>query len=283
MQVLILLIGLGILVTSLKVLISKFSQKTDEQQPVVQTKKDEPKKIENRAPLKLAVDGTEAGETTGAAAGAGPALPAGNPTVPGVQGAGSAPQGGGVQASSSQQAAQPIAVRSTSSGAQQQAGNDKSAATDTPETRRMSKGMKYGGSGETLALRAMDSTGDSLLGGTNGAQNGSGNNGLGPLLNSTKTAMSTARLLPDPDFYLAKGTVIDCTAQEAIDTTQPGMLNCIGSTDVYSKSQRVVLLERGTVYTVEYQKGLVQGQNKIFLLASSAVRPATSKSIWTRQ
>ncbi len=271
MQVLILLVGLGILVTSLKVIIGKFSQKTDEQQPAVQTKKDEPQKIENHAPLKLDVDDMAPGGSTSAAT---PALPASGPTVPGVQAAGSAPQGGAVQAAPNQSRdqGQPIAVRSTGPGAQTQRGGDKSATPLDPDERRMSKGMKYGGSGE-LGLRAADGAGDSLLGGANGAQTGSGNNGLGPLLNSTKTVMSTARLLPDPDFYIAKGTVIDCTAQEAIDTTQPGMLNCIGSTDVYSKSQRVVLLERGTVFTVEYQKGLVQGQNKIFLLASSAVTP----------
>ena len=142
----------------------------------------------------------------------------------------------------------------------------------TPAQRKLNAGMKFGdGSGsDDIATSAGQSTSGgngSLLGG------GQSNNGLSQMLTSTKTPMAVATLLPDPDFLLAKGTVIDCIAQAAINTTQPGMFDCFGSSDVWSKSNRVRLLERGTIYHIEYQRGITQGQDRIFLLASGLVTP----------
>jgi type IV secretion system protein VirB10 len=141
----------------------------------------------------------------------------------------------------------------------------------TPAARKLNAGMKFGGSAgseETPTTVAQPGLG------ANPAPAGNpSNNPLGQMLSGTKTPMAVATVLPDPNFLLTKGTIVDCIAEAAIDTTQPGMFDCIGSSDVYSRSNKVVLLERGTTYTVEYQRGLNQGQNRIFLLASRAVTP----------
>lgn len=254
MQLLLLLIGLGILVASLKVIIGKMGVGSAEAPPA-EAKKIEPEKLTNHAPLSLAD-----GEGQGSDGAAAPALPASSPVAMVSAGANGEPAAG------------PIGVRTNATG--KTAGGespDKKAPVD-PEERKLGKGTLYD-QGGSLDVRQVAGGSDSLMG-AGGAPSTGGNNGLGPMLSSTRTAPSTARTLPDADFYIPKGTVIDCTAQEAIDTAQPGMLNCVGSTDVYSKSQRVILLERGTIYTIEYQKGLQQGQNRIFLLASTAQTPS---------
>lgn len=254
MQLLLLLIGLGILVASLKVVIGKMGAGSAEA-PVPEAKKIEPEKLGNHAPLSLADSESPGLEGSGA-----PALPASSPAALVSGGASGEP------------AAAPIGVRTNPAGKTAGADStDKNAPLD-PDARKLEKGKMYD-QGGPLDVRQVAGGVDSLMGSAGGSSSG-GNNGLGPMLSSTRTAPSTARALPDPDFYIPKGTVIDCTAQEAIDTAQPGMLNCVGSTDVYSKSQRVVLLERGTIYTIEYQKGLQQGQDRIFLLASTAQTPS---------
>lgn len=141
----------------------------------------------------------------------------------------------------------------------------------TPAERKMKGGMFYGAgssAGDGAQPGQQQPGNGGLLGGGGGSQNG-----LGSMLTGTKTPMAVATLLPDPDYLVQKGAVIDCIAESAINTTQPGMFNCIGSDDVYSKSRRLVMLDRGTVYSVEYQRGLNQGQDRIFLLATRAATP----------
>lgn len=253
MQILILLLGLGLAAVSIKAIVSKVGGSKAAEAPAADKKK-EAETITNHAPLDLS-------QTPALPDGDTPALPASSPAVPAIQGA--APGASGQQA-------QAIPVNSTSQHARN--GNDRGAqgGASSPEARRLKKGMAYQ-AGDRDAGQQGAGGAESLLGLPGGGQ-GTGA-GLGPLLSSTKTAMSTARLLPDPDWYVPKGTVVDCVIQEAIDTTQPGMLNCVGSNDVYSASQRVVLMEAGTIYHIEYQKGLMQGQNKIFMLVSDARTP----------
>ncbi|KND60965.1 Inner membrane protein of type IV secretion of T-DNA complex, TonB-like, VirB10 [Candidatus Burkholderia verschuerenii] len=183
-----------------------------------------------------------------------PSLPASQPA--GFAQAASAP----AAASQPAQATQPVRVQ----------GQQK--APLTPAERKREKGMMYGSGESAQPVQPPPgggAGGGALLGGNGNSQQ----NGLGSMLTSTRTPMAVATMLPDPDYLVQKGTVIDCIAQSAINTTQPGMLNCLGSDDVYSKSNRVILLDRGTVYHVEYQRGLNQGQDRIFMLASRADTP----------
>ncbi|MDN7664555.1 type IV secretion system protein VirB10 [Burkholderia cenocepacia] len=181
------------------------------------------------------------------------------PPLPASQPASVTAQPASAPAAASQPAAQPVRVQ----------GQQKVPLT--PAQRRMERGMLYG-SGES-AQAVQPPAGGGAGGGPLGGGNGGQQNGLGSMLTSTRTPMAVATMLPDADYLIQKGTIIDCIAQSAINTTQPGMLNCIGSDDVYSKSNRMKLLDRGTVYHVEYQRGLNQGQDRIFMLASRADTP----------
>ncbi|MFP3570262.1 hypothetical protein SB772_40160, partial [Paraburkholderia sp. SIMBA_030] len=81
----------------------------------------------------------------------------------------------------------------------------------TPAQRKMEKGMMYGdgGQGQEIQPPANGGTpGAGPLGGGNGGQQ----NGLGSMLSSTKTPMAVASILPDPDYLIQKGEVIDCIA-----------------------------------------------------------------------
>lgn len=93
---------------------------------------------------------------------------------------------------------------------------------------------------------------------------GSGNN-LSDELEPMKLSGSKAAILPNRDFLLSEGTMLDCILQTRMVTTQPGMTRCILSRDIYSESGRVVLLDRGSTLTGFYQGGITQGQARIFV------------------
>lgn len=230
------LFALALLGVSVWTLYKKYFAPADVSTQTTAKKRDE---LGNSAPLDFAK--------------AKPSLPASQPA--GFAQAASAP----AAASQPAPAAQPVRVQ----------GQQKVPLT--PAQRKREGGMLYGGGGSAEAVQPPPGGGAGGAGPLGG--NGSQQNGLGSMLSSTRTPMAVATMLPDPDYLVQKGTVVDCIAQSAINTTQPGMLNCIGSDDVYSKSNRVVLLDRGTVYHVEYQRGLNQGQDRIFLLASRADTP----------
>jgi type IV secretion system protein VirB10 len=69
---------------------------------------------------------------------------------------------------------------------------------------------------------------------------------LAASLKPTKLDMVSATILPDRDFLLTRGTIIDCDIQEAIDNRMPGFLMCLVARDVYSESGHVLLIPRGT-------------------------------------
>lgn len=106
---------------------------------------------------------------------------------------------------------------------------------------------------------------------------GAGAAGSGELaerLRPTKLAAAVAGVLPDRRFLLAKGAVIDCTLETAIDSTLPGMTTCVTATDVWSADGSVVLLERGTKLVGETRGSVAQGMRRLFVLWSEARTPA---------
>ncbi len=89
---------------------------------------------------------------------------------------------------------------------------------------------------------------------------------LGSLLESTQTATQHARSLGNRNFIVPKGTFIQCVLQTKVDTSIPGMTRCTVSHNVYSDNGKVVLIERGSTISGEYQAGLHQGQKRVFVL-----------------
>jgi type IV secretion system protein VirB10 len=125
------------------------------------------------------------------------------------------------------------------------------------------------------AAAAPPAPGDgSVAGGTGHA--GSGPAGTTPLsarLHATVLGVTKAELLPHPDFMLTEGTIIPCTLQTAINSELAGYVKCIIPQDIRSTTGDVVLLDKGTTVVGEIQQGLVQGQDRLFILWDRAETP----------
>jgi len=89
------------------------------------------------------------------------------------------------------------------------------------------------------------------------------------------TTIETVRatVIPDRNFLLSAGTVIPCTLQTAINSTQAGFVNCVINHDVFSENGRVVLLDKGTKVLGQYSGGITQGQARMFVLWTRALTP----------
>ncbi len=107
-------------------------------------------------------------------------------------------------------------------------------------------------------------------GGSAGALGGSqsgGGNSLGSQLKGTSTPMVSASLLPDRNFLITKGTFIDCALETAIDTTRQGFTSCRVTHNIYSDNGRVLLVERGSRVTGEYQtQSFNDATQRVFVL-----------------
>ena len=111
---------------------------------------------------------------------------------------------------------------------------------------------------------------------TNGAQaslSAGQPSALGTMLKPTILTGSKARLLPHPDMMVTMGTMIPCTLQTAIDSQLAGYVKCVLPQDVRSTTGNVVLLDRGTTVVGEVGHGLVQGQDRVFVLWDRAETP----------
>jgi type IV secretion system protein VirB10 len=96
---------------------------------------------------------------------------------------------------------------------------------------------------------------------------------LANMLKPTVLSGAKARLLPHPDMMLTMGTMIPCTLQTAIDSQLAGYVKCVLPQDVRSTTGNVVLLDRGTTVVGEIGRGLVQGQDRVFVLWDRAETP----------
>ncbi|ADV14685.1 type IV secretory pathway, VirB10 component [Mesorhizobium australicum WSM2073] len=77
---------------------------------------------------------------------------------------------------------------------------------------------------------------------------------------------SRATLLPHPDLVITQGTIIPCILQTAVDTNLPGYVKCVLPKAVRGATNNVVLLDRGTTVIGEIQRGLQQGDARVFVL-----------------
>jgi type IV secretion system protein VirB10 len=125
------------------------------------------------------------------------------------------------------------------------------------------------------AAAAPPAPGDGSVAGDPGSA-GSGTAGTTPLsarLHATVLDATKAELLPHPDFMLTEGTIIPCTLQTAINSELAGYVKCIIPQDIRSTTGDVVLLDKGTTVVGEIQQGLVQGQDRLFILWDRAETP----------
>lgn len=89
------------------------------------------------------------------------------------------------------------------------------------------------------------------------------------------SAIETVRatMVADRNLLLSAGTVIPCTLQTAINSTQAGFVSCVINHDVYSENGRIVLLDKGTKVLGQYSGGISQGQARLFVLWTRALTP----------
>ncbi|AQS65407.1 MULTISPECIES: type IV secretion system protein VirB10 [Rhizobium/Agrobacterium group] len=106
------------------------------------------------------------------------------------------------------------------------------------------------------------------------ASEDSAENDLSVRLKPTVLQPSLAILLPHPDFTVTQGTIIPCILQTAIDTNLAGYVKCVLPQDIRGATGNVVLLDRGTTVVGEIQRGLQQGDARVFVLWNRAETPS---------
>jgi type IV secretion system protein VirB10 len=96
---------------------------------------------------------------------------------------------------------------------------------------------------------------------------------LDTLLKPSTTAAALARVLPTQRLLLPKAAFIDCTLENAIDSSLPGMTTCVTATDTFSVDGTTVLLERGSKLVGETKGEVQQGSARVFVLWTEARTP----------
>ena len=99
------------------------------------------------------------------------------------------------------------------------------------------------------------------------------NSPLAQKLKPTVLSGATASVIRNPDMVVTEGTLIPCILQTAIDTQLAGFVTCVVPIDVRGTSGNVVLMDRGTRIVGQIQAGLVQGQERVFVLWTRAETP----------
>jgi type IV secretion system protein VirB10 len=79
--------------------------------------------------------------------------------------------------------------------------------------------------------------------------------------------------LADRTLMLAQGAMLDCNLDVAFSSAVPGMMKCTLTRNVYGDDGTVVVLERGTELTGQYQGTMTQGQPRLFVLWTRAKTP----------
>lgn len=98
-------------------------------------------------------------------------------------------------------------------------------------------------------------------------------NALALRLKPTVLTGATASVINNPDMVVTEGTLIPCILQTAIDTQLAGFITCVIPVDVRGTTGNVVLMDRGTKIVGQIQAGLVQGQERVFVLWTRAETP----------
>lgn len=124
----------------------------------------------------------------------------------------------------------------------------------------------------TPQVNADGATGGSLFGSADNGQ-GQGISGLATELQATKLNSSMATVLENPHLTITQGTMIPCALDTAMDSSQPGMVRCTVTDNIYSTTGTVILLEKGTRIVGQYRGGLQRGTKRLFVIWTRAETP----------
>lgn len=131
-------------------------------------------------------------------------------------------------------------------------------AVKTPEEKRNER--IFGGFSSVKSSSSVSSNNNNA-----NQSNGNGNK-LSTGLSPTVLDGTSASRMANRDFMLTKGSMIDCVLNTKFDSTVVGMIACTVTRNIYSASGRVVLIDRGSRVIGEYQGGMAQGDNRVFVL-----------------
>ena len=88
-----------------------------------------------------------------------------------------------------------------------------------------------------------------------------------------RTPSRQVKLMRSIDYTLIKGTKIPCTLESNIVSEQQGFTSCIINQDVYSGNARVLLLEKGTKVTGEYNGEVRNGERRLQIIWDRLITP----------
>ncbi|QAU23386.1 TrbI/VirB10 family protein [Dyella sp. M7H15-1] len=137
------------------------------------------------------------------------------------------------------------------------------------------KGASGGQPDENTPGAALGVRGAAALGGGLGAgQESTPHSSLGDALSTTRMGEVSASRLANPDLMITQGQFLDCTLITAINSDEPGMTSCVLAHNIYSTDGQVLLLERGSLLTGQYQSAqLTAGKKRIFVMWTRARMP----------
>ena len=130
-----------------------------------------------------------------------------------------------------------------------------------------------GGGQSTVVRRGLGASGFGAPGEDSPAEAGKGSTDFSDQLGHAAIQTVRATMVADRNLLLSAGTVIPCTLQTAINSTQAGFVSCVINHDVYSENGRIVLLDKGTKVLGQYSGGITQGQARLFVLWTRALTP----------
>lgn len=102
---------------------------------------------------------------------------------------------------------------------------------------------------------------------------GGGSGDLAKSLTPVEIKGTVASKVFDRNYLIPRGVFLDCALETRIDSSAPGMTSCILTKNVYSDNGNLILLDRGSKITGQYQAGIKQGQARIFVLWTRVETP----------
>ncbi|WP_242140525.1 type IV secretion system protein VirB10 [Sphingomonas sp. TREG-RG-20F-R18-01] len=150
-----------------------------------------------------------------------------------------------------------------------------SAVPGSGVERQQGAGQDDGSRGgqSTVARRELGASGFGAPGDDAPAEPAKGATDFSDQLGHSAIQTVRATMVADRNLLLSAGTVIPCTLQTAINSTQAGFVSCVINHDVYSENGRIVLLDKGTKVLGQYSGGITQGQARLFVLWTRALTP----------
>lgn len=160
---------------------------------------------------------------------------------------------------------------STNSAAQ---GQQQASPEELANMRRL--GRSQGGSGNAQGAGAQTGAGatpPAAPGGSPVQRVSQSSDTLDRATTAARPQAVKASMLAHPSLTVPSGVMIPCGTKTELDTTQPGMVSCQVSSDVYSADGKVKLIDKGGHVDGEISSGIKMGQNRVFVLWTRVRNP----------